>query len=68
MNKLRKHPDLDVATLAKEVYTEWRTFMKDHSKRLSIEVRSDPKTERLRKNAQKLLAEALEVEVMVFSY
>ncbi|XP_014376381.1 transcription elongation factor A N-terminal and central domain-containing protein 2 [Alligator sinensis] len=63
VNKMRKHSDSDVARLAKEVFTEWRTFIKDHSNRPSIEVRSDPKTETLRKNARKLLCEALELEI-----
>ncbi|KAM3840542.1 transcription elongation factor A N-terminal and central domain-containing protein 2 isoform 1-T7 [Vipera latastei] len=63
VNKMRKHPDQDVATLAKEVYTEWRSFVKNQSNRSLIEVRCNPRTESLRQNARKLLAEALEVEI-----
>lgn len=60
---MRKHSDHDVASLAKDVYMQWRTFIKNHSNRPSIEVRSDPKTEAFRKNARKLLCEALDLEV-----
>ncbi|NXX48073.1 TEAN2 protein, partial [Tricholaema leucomelas] len=63
VNKMRKHSDPDVASLARGIYTEWRTFIREHSNRPSIEVRSNPKTEALRKNAQKLLCEALDLEV-----
>ncbi|KAL1776139.1 transcription elongation factor A N-terminal and central domain-containing protein 2 [Sigmodon hispidus] len=62
VNKMRKHWDPEVACLAKEVHTEWKTFFEKHSDRPSIEVRSDPKTESFRKNAQKLLSEALELK------
>ncbi|XP_067391737.1 transcription elongation factor A N-terminal and central domain-containing protein 2 [Emydura macquarii macquarii] len=63
VNKMRKHSDYDVANLAKDVYTEWRTFIKDHSNKPLIEIRSDPKTETLRKSARKLLCDALELEI-----
>lgn len=64
VNRMRKHSDPDVAGLAKDVYTEWRASIKHHANRPSIEVRSDPKTEAFRKNARKLLCEALDLEVV----
>ncbi|XP_031233926.1 transcription elongation factor A N-terminal and central domain-containing protein 2 [Mastomys coucha] len=63
VNKMRRHSDPEVAGLAKEVYTEWKTFIEKHLDRPSIEVRSDPKTESFRRNAQKLLSEALELKM-----
>ncbi|XP_075803217.1 transcription elongation factor A N-terminal and central domain-containing protein 2 [Microtus pennsylvanicus] len=63
VNKMRKHSDPEVASLAKEVHTEWKTFFEERVDRPSIEVRSDPKTESFRKNAQKLLSNALELEM-----
>lgn len=66
VNKMRRHSDPEVASLAKEVHAEWKTFFEEHVDRPSIEVRSDPKTESFRKNAQKLLSNALELEVRFF--
>lgn len=63
VNKIRRHSDTEVACLAKDVRTEWKTFFEKHLDRPSIEVRSDPKTESFRKNARKLLSEALELEM-----
>nr|XP_051713703.1 transcription elongation factor A N-terminal and central domain-containing protein 2 isoform X1 [Oryctolagus cuniculus] len=63
VNKMRKHSDSEVACLAGEVYTEWKTFIEKHLDRPAIEVRSDPKTESFRKNAKKLLSEALELKM-----
>ncbi|NXY86873.1 TEAN2 protein, partial [Alcedo cyanopectus] len=63
VNRLRRHPEPAVASLAADVYTAWRTFLRDHSDKPSIEVRSDPRTEAFRKNARKLLCEALALEI-----
>ena len=61
LNNLRKHRDADVAKLAKEVRAEWKLYFKEKLERPLIEVKSDEKTEKTRRNAQQMLAQSLKL-------
>ncbi|RLW05687.1 hypothetical protein DV515_00004709 [Chloebia gouldiae] len=63
VSKTRKHPDPEVSGLAKAICREWRAFLRERSNRPCIEVRSHPGSEALRRNARKLLCEALQLEI-----
>ncbi|KAM5148964.1 transcription elongation factor A N-terminal and central domain-containing protein 2 [Mantella aurantiaca] len=60
---LQIHSDSEVSELAKEVYSQWETFLRENRCKPNIEVRSDPATEKLRNNARRMLCESLEKEI-----
>ncbi|XP_044156546.1 transcription elongation factor A N-terminal and central domain-containing protein 2 [Bufo gargarizans] len=59
---LQIHGDKEVSELAKEVHTQWETFIRENRCKPTIEVRCDAATEKLRSNARRMLSEALDAE------
>ena len=62
LNKLRKHQDADVAKLAQEIRAEWKLYFKEKLEKPMIEVKSDEKTEKTRRNAKQMLAQSLKLD------
>ncbi|KAK7101222.1 transcription elongation factor A N-terminal and central domain-containing protein 2-like [Littorina saxatilis] len=57
--KLRTHSDKAVAKQADALYQKWRKHFEDFQDRPQIEVKCDAKSERMRDNGRKFLAESL---------
>jgi len=62
LNKLRKHQDADVAKMAQEIRAEWKLYFKEKLEKPMIEVKSDEKTEKTRRNAKQMLAQSLKLD------
>ncbi|XP_071985258.1 transcription elongation factor A N-terminal and central domain-containing protein 2 [Engystomops pustulosus] len=62
VENLQIHHDTEVSKLAKEVHSQWETFIQEQRCRPTIEVRSDAATEKLRSNARRMLSQALDKE------
>ena len=63
INKLTKHSDGEVRATASRVVAEWSEHYEQKLDRPMIEVKSDMKTEKLRKTGRKLLAAQLKLSV-----
>ncbi|XP_050402828.1 transcription elongation factor A N-terminal and central domain-containing protein 2 [Patella vulgata] len=63
INKLRKNEDLDIAEAATIVYKEWRSHLENNLSKPLIEVKCDPKSEKMRNSGRKFLTDALKTEV-----
>ncbi|XP_075689147.1 transcription elongation factor A N-terminal and central domain-containing protein 2 [Rhinoderma darwinii] len=62
VERLLIHGDKEVSELAKEVHTQWETFIQENRCKPTIEVRCDAATEKLRSNARRMLLDALDKE------
>ena len=62
LNNLRKHKDPEIAKLAQEIRSEWKLYFKEKLERPMIEVKSDEKTEKTRRNAKQMLAQSLKLD------
>jgi len=59
INKLRRHENEEVKSLARNILKSWKQFYRDIKQRQPIEVRCDKQTETFRKKAKTLIAQAL---------
>ena len=68
VNKLTKHEDLDVSTLAANIVKEWKRVYEEKMDRPMIEVKSDHKTQKIRDSGRRLLTEAVKASVCSVMY
>ena len=63
INKLTKHEDSEVSTLASDIVKEWKRVYEEKMDRPMIEVKSDHQTQKIRDSGRRLLSEALKTTV-----
>ncbi|XP_066297857.1 transcription elongation factor A N-terminal and central domain-containing protein 2-like [Branchiostoma lanceolatum] len=62
VNKLKRHEDKEVASLARSIVYKWKHFIQDQDNKPVLEVRCDLKTEKTRTSGRRMLAESLGLE------
>ncbi|ESP05313.1 hypothetical protein LOTGIDRAFT_227947 [Lottia gigantea] len=63
INRLRKHEDKDISQTACTVYNDWKQHIESNISQPRIEVKCDPKSEKMRNSGRKFLADALQLEI-----
>ncbi|XP_019620519.1 PREDICTED: transcription elongation factor A N-terminal and central domain-containing protein 2-like [Branchiostoma belcheri] len=62
VNKLKRHEDKEVASLARSIVYKWKHFIQEQDNKPVLEVRCDLKTEKTRTSGRRMLADSLGLE------